>query len=253
MSSRVGVLRVFWGAASIVIAVAACVSGCTTDRSSTSGSDLTSAHATIGDAELRVVTDLPAPADMASSSDTKIAPNDLLQINVFQVADLNREVRVGGDGAISLPLIGSLMAAGKTTTELEEALEAGYGATYLRSPEIAVFRKESLGSRITLDGQFMRPGLYQSTAQSTLLQLVAEAGGMTRMADETKVYVYRRIGASRQVANYSVKDIRTGRRADPKLHGGDVVVAFTSSSKVAFQNLKEALGMASSASRLAVF
>lgn len=228
--------------------------GCNSGGAPLQAADVPAAQASGGDANLKVVRDLPAPQNVNAASETKIAANDLLKIDVFQVADLNREVRVGGDGNISLPLIGNVQAAGKTTGELESNLEARYGASYLQSPEISVFQKEAFGSRITLDGQFEKPGIYPSTAQSTLLQMVAQAGGLTKLADDKKVYIYRDTGnGSRQVANYSIADIRAGNRADPKLYGGDVVVVFTSSGKVAFQNLKDALGVASSASRLAVF
>jgi polysaccharide export outer membrane protein len=231
------------------------LTGCNSDSSvsavaPTSASAVTSAG---GDASLRVVKDLPPPQNITAASETKISQNDLLQIDVFQVQDLNREVRVGGDGNISLPLIGNVQAAGKTTAELERTLESRYGASYLQSPDISVFQKEAFGSRITLDGEFQKPGIYPSTAQSTLLQMVAQGGGLTKLADEKKVYIYRDVGSGRQVANYSIADIRAGKRADPKLYGGDVVVVFTSSGKIALQNLKDALGVASSASRLAVF
>lgn len=236
-----------------IVAAGMTLGACNGSSSSVDTAELAATQAAGGDANLRVVKELPTPQNVTSASETKIAQNDLLQIDVFQVQDLNREVRVGGDGNISLPLIGSIQAAGKTTGELEQALEARYGASYLQSPEISVFQKESFGSRITLDGQFLKPGVYPSTAQSTLLQMVAQGGGLTPMADEKKVFVYRDSGSGRQVANYSIADIRSGKRRDPKLYGGDVVVVFTSSSKVAFQNLKEALGVASNATRLAVF
>lgn len=213
---------------------------------------VTEAAALTGDASLRMVRELPAPQTVTEASEARIVANDLLQIDVFQVQDLSREVRVGGDGDISLPLIGKVAAAGRTAGELEHALEATYGATYLNSPEISVVQKESIGSRITMDGQFTRTGLYPSGAQSTLLQMVAQAGGLTGIGDDQRVYVYRQAASGRQVASFSISAIRAGKRADPRLYGGDVVVAFASGSKVALQNLKEALGLASSASRLAI-
>lgn len=238
----------------IVIAVGFALVGCNSSGASLESagtSQATSGGA--GDPNLRVVRDLPPPKNVTSASETKIAANDLIKIDVFQVPDLNREVRVGGDGNISLPLVGNVQAAGKTAGELEQTLKARYGASYLNSPEISVFLRESYGSRITLDGQFKKPGVYPSSAQSTLLELVAQGGGLSDLADDKKVYIYRDSGSGRQVANYSIADVRAGKRSDPRLYGGDVVVVFTSSNKVALQNLKDALGVASSAARLAVF
>ena len=66
------------------------------------------------------------------------------------------------------------------------------------------------------------------------------------------MFVYRDINGQKLVANYNVTEIRQGRRQDPRIYGGDVIVVFQSKSKIAMRNLKEALGVASSASRLAV-
>jgi len=78
------------------------------------------------------------------------------------------------------------------------------------------------------------------------------AGGFRSIADQNKVYVFREIGGRKLVANYSVAEIRSGRLGNPRIYGGDVVMVFTSQSRVAMNNLKEALGMAANASRLAV-
>ncbi len=131
-------------------------------------------------------------------------------------------------------------------------MEKKYNAKYLQSPDITIYMKESAGQRVTMDGEFSKPGIYPTASNSTLLQAVALAGGLTKIADEKKIFVFRQYGAQKLVANYSIKDIRAGENRDPRLFGGDVVVAFTSRSKVAAQNLREALGVATSASRLVV-
>ena len=195
---------------------------------------------------------MPPPKNTRQGADQLVSENDLLEIDVFQVDDLDRTVRVDSNGRITMPLIGSIQAAGKTIPAVETELERIYGAKYLQSPEITIFMKESSGQRMTLDGQFNKPGIYPTSTSSSLVQAVAQAGGFTKIADESKLYVFRQFGKTKLVANYSIKDIRTGKKPDPRLFGGDIVVAFTSSSKVAINNLKSALGVASSAARLAV-
>jgi polysaccharide export outer membrane protein len=105
---------------------------------------------------------------------------------------------------------------------------------------------------VTIDGEVTKAGLYPVTANATLLDVIAMAGGFRDIADQNKVYVFREIGGRKLVANYSVAEIRSGRLANPRIYGGDVVMVFTSQSRVAMNNLKEALGMAANASRLAV-
>ena len=204
-----------------------------------------------GTGDLTMVSALAQPKQSSTSSNVKIAQNDLLKIDVFQVDDLDRTVRVDSAGMISMPLVGQVRAEGSTGPELEKSLERKYGAKYLQSPEITVFVEESYGQRVTMDGEFNKPGIYPISSNTTLLQAVAQAGGLTRLADEQKVYVYRQHAGASQVANYSIADIRNGKKANPELRGGDVVVSFTSGSKVAMNNLRQALGLAVSASRVA--
>lgn len=231
--------------------------GCTS--SSTSGKPATaealqltsSTGTTAGGKSLRVVSELPPP-DTLNAGEQPIANNDLLEISVFQVDNLNRVVQVDATGRISLPLIGPVTAAGRTVRQLEQDLESAYGAKYLQSPDVTVFMKESVGQRITIDGEVTKAGLYPVSSNSTLLDAVALAGGFRPIADTSKVYVYRDYAGAKLVANYDVEKIRGGQKGNPRIYGGDVIVVFTSKSKVAMNNLKDALGLASSAARLAV-
>lgn len=227
-------------------------SGCSSTGNTNAKIDTSSSTASVSShGDLRVVDRLPPPANTNNGTEILIAENDLIEVDVFQVDELDKEVRVEPNGKISLPLIGGVAAAGKTVAQLETDIERRYGVNYLQNPEVSVFMKESAGQQITLDGEFAKPGIYASNSNTTLLQATALAGGLTRLADEKKLYVFRQIGDQKYVANYSVKDIREGRRSDPHIYGGDIVIAFQSGSKVAAQNLKEALGIAVSATRLA--
>ncbi|MFC5385298.1 polysaccharide biosynthesis/export family protein [Aquamicrobium segne] len=204
------------------------------------------------DGSLRLVKSLPAPAGTHDGTEQLLAANDVLEINVYNADTLNRVVQVDPSGRISLPLIGVQMAAGKSVRQLEQDLEKAYGTSYLQSPDITVFLKESASQRVTVDGEVAKAGLYQVAASTTLLDAIALAGGLRDIADPSKVYVFRNVGGARLVANYSVEQIRSGRLANPRIYGGDVIMVFTSQNRVAINNLKEALGMAANASRLAV-
>lgn len=208
--------------------------------------------AATADGSLQLVRTLPAPPGTNDGSEQLLFPNDVLEINIFQAPTLNRTVQVDSAGRVSMPLIGIIQATRKSVRQLEQELEQAYGKSYLQSPDITVFLKESAGSRVTIDGEVTKPGLYPVTANAMLLDAIAMAGGFRDIADQSKVYVFRNIGERQMVANYSVADIRSGKLANPRIYGGDVVMVFTSQSRVAINNLKEALGMAANASRLAV-
>lgn len=200
--------------------------------------------------DLQIVAELPAPSTSSGQAEQRIAENDVLEIDVFQVNDLDRTVRVEPNGKVSMPMIGEVQAAGLTIPEFERTLESRYNVNMLQNASISVFMKESAGQRVTMDGEFMKPGLYPVTSQSTLMQVVAQAAGLTKLADETKIGVFRKYNGRDVVAIYSVDAIRKGKRRDPAIYGGDKVVAFTSEFKVAKENLKDALGVATSVTRL---
>lgn len=205
---------------------------------------------TSGDGSLRMVAELPPPLESNGGTTQVIAPGDTLTVDVFQVDTLDATVQVDNSGNISLALVGSVPAAGKTITALEADLESRYGSRYLQRPEITVSMKESVGQRVTVDGEVRKAGIYPIAGQATLLQVIAQAGGFNDIGDPDKVYVFRAYGGEQLVAQYSVSAIRSGKRGDPRIYGGDVVVSFASGMKVLGSNLKDALGLAGSAVRL---
>ena len=122
---------------------------------------------------------LPPPDTTAASgayegaSDYRVGAQDLLEISVFGVQDLDKEVRVNSNGQISLPLIGGVMAGGRTIPELEKELASKYANGFLQNPQVSVFVKEYSSQRITLEGAIIKPGIYPITGKTTLLQAIA--------------------------------------------------------------------------------
>ncbi|MER9791295.1 polysaccharide biosynthesis/export family protein [Mesorhizobium sp. M0213] len=238
------------------LAMSACTSTSSTTSSSSSSVDalqLTSSSTQLsGGGALSVVKDLPPPQNTQNGAEQPLSPNDVLEVNVFQVDNLSRTVQVDSGGQISLPLIGTITAAGKTVRQLEQEIETAYGANYLQSPDVTIFVKESIGQRITVDGEVNRAGIFPVTSNSSLLDAIALAGNFSPVGDASKVFVYRNIGQNTLVANYNVEAIRAGKARNPRIYGGDKVVVFASKSKIAVNNLKDALGIASNAARIAV-
>lgn len=204
-----------------------------------------------GDASLRVVAELPPPPAVLGGVAQPVSVSDMLEVTVFQVPDLSRTVQVDDAGNVSLPLIGQVRAAGKSVQALQRDIETAYGRNYLQSPSVSVLVKESAARRVTVDGEVRRAGVFPLPTSSSLLDAVALAGGFSPIADPQKVYVFREVDGTKYVANYNVDDIRRGARRNPAVHGGDVIVVFPSKSRVALQNLKEVLGVATSGARIA--
>lgn len=199
-----------------------------------------------GDAELQVVADLPTPVSSRGGTEDLIIAGDVIQMEIFGVEKLNRTVQVNTNGAVTLPLIGRVQAAGKTVPAFEAELASLYGRSYLQNPSVTIQIKESAVRRVIVDGEVLRSGVFPVNSRSTLVEALAQAGGFSQVADPTKVYVFRTVDNVRMVANFNVSDIRGGRRSNPAIYGGDVIVVFSSDARVAWQNLKEALGVARS-------
>ena len=131
-----------------------------------------------------------AQSSLADYRDYKVGPEDLLTVSIEaygqakspnQDASL-REVRVNGQGQITMPLVGVVQVAGLTTQEVEQRLKELYGADYLRNPQITVSVKEFAHKRVAVTGAVTKPGYYDIIGPRSLLEVLAMAGGI---ANET--------------------------------------------------------------------
>jgi polysaccharide biosynthesis/export protein len=113
--------------------------------------------------------------------DTPIGSGDLLHIDVFDVPELSRDLRVSDSGDVSFPLIpGRIHASGLTPFQLESRLEELLVENGLVShPQVSVFVREQNSQGISLVGAVSRPMVYQVIRPTTLLEVLADAGGIT--------------------------------------------------------------------------
>jgi polysaccharide export outer membrane protein len=122
-----------------------------------------------------------AQSKTTRTSEIPVGPGDLVHIDVFDVPELTREVRVSETGDISLPLIpGRVHAAGLTTFELEAKLENLLIENGLVShPQVSVFVKEQNSQPVSVVGAVAKPMVVQIVRSTTLLEVLADAGGIT--------------------------------------------------------------------------
>ena len=185
--------------------------------------------------ELQMLQEVATP-----TSEYRIGVGDKLSVRVFQVADLSfEELVVDTSGNINLPLIGAVRGAGRTAGEMSADIASRLAAQYLRDPQVTVTIKEAASQKITVDGAVTKPGVYEMRGSTSLLQAVAMAEGPSRVADLTKVAVFRTIDGRRSVAIFDLSAIRQGRASDPQVLGDDVIVVDTSRLSSA---LREAVG-----------
>lgn len=121
-------------------------------------------------------------------NDYRIGPKDLLQVTVFELPELSQTVRVSEDGSITLSLLGRVEVSGMTAQELEKKLASLLDQQYTKNAHVTVFIREY--QKVSVLGAVARPGMYELIGPTTLLQVIAQTGGLTPQAMK-EIFVYR--------------------------------------------------------------
>ena len=175
----------------------------------------------------------------------KIGGQDVLEISVFKVPELSKVVQVAESGTINLPLVGDIVAVGRTAQDVERDLSAKLGAKYLKNPQVSVYVKEFNSQRVTVEGAVKKPGVYPLKGKTTLMQVVAMSEGLDNNVASNNIALFRVAGAKRTTMRFDLEQIRSGAQQDPFLMEGDLVVVESSDGKVAFNNFTKILPVAS--------
>ena len=144
---------------------------------------------------------------------------------MFELDQLNRKLRVSGDGHIELLLVGRLRAAGLTSEEVAAAVAALLKDRYVQNPQVSNFIVEFNSQKISLLGAVQSPSTYPLIGQRRLLHVLAEAGSLAPNAGKT-LYVFRQTSDGRS-ARLTVPLNELLLQGDPRwniaLIPGDVV------------------------------
>ena len=132
----------------------------------------------------------------SDSGKYRIGPDDVLDISVFAAPELNRVVRVSSSGDISLPLLGSVRAAGFTPVGLESHLQDLLRRSYMRDPQVSVFVRDLESHPVSVMGAVKAPGVIQVRGPKTLLEVLSLAGGLSDDAGDTAIILRGATSAS---------------------------------------------------------
>jgi polysaccharide export outer membrane protein len=135
--------------------------------------------------------ELAQEAEATSSTSPRayrIGPEDLLEITVYEAPDLNRSVRVSEDGMISLPLLGSVQAAGLTPSELETVIQDLLRHNeIMKDPQVGVLVRELQSRPVSVFGAVKRPGVFQTRGPRSLLEILSLAEGLAPDAGDSVI------------------------------------------------------------------
>ncbi len=181
----------------------------------------------------------PTGADLIQSAQPYIiGPFDKLTITVFGASDLSGDVQTDASGRLSLPLVGTVDAAGLTPTQLSGLL-AKRLASYVREPKVVVNMKEAVSRTFTVDGQVNQPGIFPVVGNMSLMRAVATAKGITEFAKLDDVVVFRTVGHQPMAALYNIGAIRRGIYPDPTIYSNDVIVVGNSRARRMFKDVMQ--------------
>ena len=137
-----------------------------------------------------------AVSAISAPSDYHLMTDDQIAIEVYGEDELRSAVRLNADGAVSLPLLGSVHLGGLTLNQTAARLTELYGKDYLVNPKVNVMLIGYAKRRFTVLGQVNRPGSYEmpegSLSGIDVLEAIAIAGGYTRIAAPERISVKRR-------------------------------------------------------------
>ena len=136
------------------------------------------------------VLDAAEKSSLIVTTDYTIGPEDVLEITVWRNTDLSKVVAVRPDGRISLPLIGDVVAAGRTAAQLSDAI-AEKLKEFKENPQVSIVVKEVNSYAIYVLGEVSKPGKYPLRTKTTLLQAITLANGFTSAAARNKIVVFR--------------------------------------------------------------
>lgn len=155
----------------------------------------------------------------------RIGPEDTLLISVWRNEAISKSVPVRPDGMISLPLINDVKAAGYTPAELRDVLVARL-AEFMPTPEVSVIVTEVRSFKVSVLGEVAKPARYELKSATTVLDVLALAGGLTEFAARSRIVIMRPRGdgVKRILFNYNKVVAGGGEQGNLQLQPGDIVL-----------------------------
>jgi len=159
----------------------------------------------------------------AVDDEYRLGPGDKLRIEVYKDPQLSQSAQIRPDGKITLPLVGDLDATVKTPLELRDVI-AGALKEYITNPTVTVIVVEALASQVFVMGEVTHPGPVQLHGPTTILQVLAVAGGFKEFANTKDVRVMRSTANGVQTLRFNYKDAVNGDAKPLFLRSGDTVI-----------------------------
>ena len=131
----------------------------------------------------------------------RLGATDVLDIKILGANELNRKVRISGDGTISFPLIGVVNLQGQTLSQAQTMIERRLGESYLQNPQVSIYSDEYGSNQVMVLGQVTKQNVYSLKQPRTIVETLALAGGLTNSAGLTALINTTQFNSQTGVSN----------------------------------------------------
>jgi polysaccharide export outer membrane protein len=166
------------------------------------------------------------PNAAATNADYRLSAGDKLRIEIYKDAQLSQSLQIRPDGKITLPLVGDVPAAGRTSVELRDAIATSL-KDYITDPVVTVIVTETVPQVVFITGEVNKPGSFALVnGHMSILQAIAMAGGLTDFANRKDIRILRKNGSGMQTLKFNYKEAldEENRREPLQLQAGDTVI-----------------------------
>lgn len=155
----------------------------------------------------------------------RLQPGDVVTVSVWKEQDLQQEVLVRPDGALTFPLAGEINVDGRTVDELRLELIDRL-KRYVPDPVVTVAIKAIGGNRVYVIGKVSRPGEFPFSSPLDVMQALSLAGGATSFAQVNDIVILRRENDAQRALPFRYGEVERGKNLQQNflLQSGDTVV-----------------------------
>lgn len=167
----------------------------------------------------------PGVSNAAESDAYLLSPGDKLNVSVWGEEKLQRDVIVLPNGSVTFPLAGQVDVAGLDTTAVEEKIAAKL-VKFIPDPQVSVVVTGTDGNLVYVQGKVLKPGVVHLSGQTTVLQVLSQAGGLDKFADTSEIKVVRQNGPKQQILPVNYSNLMSGKDMTTNflLKAGDTLV-----------------------------
>ncbi|MBK7863187.1 MAG: polysaccharide biosynthesis/export family protein [Archangiaceae bacterium] len=162
------------------------------------------------------------PAEVRGTAST-LGSGDLLEVRVYQEADLSGVFRVSPEGTIDYPLCGKVSVLNMSSSKAADAVTGCLKNGFLKSPQVTVLVREYTSKKVFVLGEITKPGTFPYEENMSIIQAVTLAGGFTKLASKNGTSVTRLVEGQETRVRVPVADIELGRQKNFQLQPGDIV------------------------------